>query len=103
MLVGLFTSCKNGFISDMPVKIGVIEYNDKKVFIYKSLSNATVEESIQLRTSEDSLNSKRVFERYDDVVDFTVIDDSLKLILKDTSGYKVKVDTFNISISSLWN
>lgn len=103
ILVSLIVSCKNDFLSDKPIKIAEIEVHQKSILIYKSFSNATVEESIQIRTSMDSLNSKKVYKRYDILVDYSINAEDLELVLKDTSGRKVKVDTFIVDVSTLWD
>lgn len=97
----LSAGCKDGFISDKPYKIAEIPLDEGKILIYKSPSNATVQESIQIRTSDDTVNSKRVFMRYDVLQEYKLTNDRLDLILQDTSGFTVKTDTFSIELQSL--
>lgn len=97
----LSKGCIDGFISDKPYIIAEISVDEGKILIYKSPSNATVQESIQIRTSDDTVNSKRIFMRYDILQEYKLSNDSLELILQDTSGFNVKTDTFTVEIESL--
>lgn len=88
-----------------PVKLEEIDLKDKgygKIFLYKSFSNATVSESIQIRTQNDSINAKIIFERYDTILGRKIIEDQLVLTLKDSKGIRSEIDTFVISLDSIF-
>jgi hypothetical protein len=91
--------------TEQPQVIGSIETNIvdlPNVFIYKSLSNATVNESIQIRAKyKDSEKILRIYERYDELVSYNFFEDKLTLILSDTSGFKPIIDTIIVEISTL--
>ena len=91
--------------TDKPIKIDEIDLTMmgyEKIYIYKSFSNATVNESIQIRTSGDSVNSKMVFENYDTLLLRKIIKNQLVLILMDTGGKRSQIDTFHIHLDSIF-
>lgn len=101
-------SCNSAsnIFSEQPIKVKKInlEYPSlKEITIYKSFSNAVTNESIQIRAKNKNGNEiiVKVFERYDELVHQTVENNTLHLILSDTSGYSNKIDTFQIKISEL--
>lgn len=93
--------CDFNVFSEKPKKVKEFSYNGNRVYIYKSVSNATTEESIQLRTSIDSVNSKRVFKGYDILLSSVLQEDVLTLVMKDTSGREEQIDTFQIKLDTV--
>lgn len=100
-------SCNDSIFTEKPKKVQDIDisklnYGYTNIMIYKSESNATTNESIQLRVNDDN-NEKVVkfYERYDVVLGHILEGSSLKLILQDTSGIKSRVDTVVFDLSTL--
>ncbi len=103
----LTASCNNRIFNEKPKKIRDIDisklnYGYTNILVYKSESNATTNESIQLRVNDDN-NEKVVkfYERYDVVLNHILEGGSLKLILQDTSGINSRVDTVVFDLSTL--
>ncbi len=102
-------SCNNPVFIEKPklvesVDISILNYGIDKVLIYKSESNATTNESIQLRVKKDK--EERIikfYERYDMVIDYKLEGSLLNLILQDTSGVRNKIDTIFFNLSELSN
>ena len=82
--------------------ISNLSYDIDKILIYKSESNATTNESIQLRVKENKEEKViKYFERYDLIIGKKLEGNTLNLILQDTSGYKNRIDTVVFNLDEL--
>lgn len=94
VLVNIFWSCSYGEEPTVieKVKVGG-EYGE--ILVKQSISNATTNESIQLWTKENRLS---IFERYDLFEGHYILNDSLFIIVSDTSGINIQKDTLTIRL-----
>lgn len=101
-------SCNDALFLEEPIMvkdidISKLDYGYSNIMVYKSISNATTNESIQLRVKKDDGDEKvvMVYERYDMVISHVLEGISLRLILQDTSGVGIIIDTISFDLSSL--
>lgn len=94
MLLTITSSCSH---EESPILLKKIQVGGKygEIQVKQSFSNATTNESIQLWAKERQLS---IFERYDIFERDYILNDSLFVILIDTSGYKHQKDTLAIKL-----
>jgi hypothetical protein len=103
LLVVLIFSCnQNPIFNEKPLRVNEIdisEINNKyhKAIIYKSESNATVNESLQVRIADEKgERTLKIFEKYDLLKHYYFRDSLLYLVIEDTTGFLIKTDTVSI-------
>lgn len=103
ILVTLFIANFNLFEDDKPIEIIQFDSGDSKYKIAVSYvpSNATIQEQITIQKVYSSGNRKLLstFERYQVLMSYQIVADSLVLVLADTSSYVQRTDTLKIKIA----
>ncbi|GAB3891891.1 hypothetical protein GCM10028803_04160 [Larkinella knui] len=83
-----------------PIEITQFNYNKASFAIYYISSNATQQDYIQIRRILLKGNFKVLtsFERYQILSSYKLFNDTLQLVLSDTSSYKPRQDTLKVRI-----
>jgi hypothetical protein len=83
-----------------PTEITQFKFKTSTFGIYHIPSNATLQEYIQVRKifSKRNFEVLNSFERYQVLISYKLIKDSLQLILSDTASYRPRQDTLKIKI-----
>lgn len=107
LTIFIYSCNQNPIFNERPyivneIDIGHLSEKYHKAIIYKSESNATVNESLQVRVADGKgERTLQVFEKYDLLKSYYFRDTVLCLIIEDTSGYLIKTDTVFIDCKSL--
>lgn len=86
-------------------KLGVI-YSGKEanVLIYKTLSSATVEDAIFVKSSEEQKFASHIYERQDTLIYAKIVDSALLLVMGDTDARSsVTIDTVLIPLVEIFD
>ncbi|WP_443946594.1 hypothetical protein ACJVDH_05655 [Pedobacter sp. AW1-32] len=86
-------------VSNDKLKVINVEGKPYKIILYRINGNATVQSGIQVRKiyNGQELTLKQ-YDRYDSLMFFSIKNDSLKLVLKNTNFMKQKPDTLFLKI-----
>lgn len=103
LFLALQSSCGFGFAGDQPKEIARVNIEgDVYLYVYKSSSSATTEESLQLRVNANSLNADRLFLGYDTLIDYQVVDSNLVLVMLNYQSRNKSPDTMTIRLNELY-